>query len=303
MKKTWIFVLVFLLCGLAPYGSKAVASLENNMETGAGEYVNERYSFALNWLPGNFTVTEADNGDGILLSDPKMGMEIRAFGSRSWDVMGKDFDAGVQQECGKFDMLFMKRVNKEKGWFALSGYKGDDVLHIKGYYTPEEVCEFMMHYPIEKQDSFYEFAKGAFNSFRKIDAGGKAVSDRILLNMVTVKMGEDVDKDGCNSFQLRANEDLILSFRKVVLNEENYTTSPGEVLSKISLKEGESCLLTVLISEGMPNLMICANEVCWEPSFSGEDGSLIVSAGFEKYSPNDNMGEPISKIHLPPSMF
>lgn len=217
--------------------------------------------------------------------------------------MGKDFDAGVQEECGKFDMLFMKRINKEKGWFVFSGYKGDDVLHIKGYYTPEEVCEFMMHYSIEKQDIFAEFAMGAFNSFRKIDANGETISDWIPLNMVTVKAGEGIDEHGCNSFQLRANEDLTLSFRKVVLNEENYTTSPGEVLSKISLKEGKSGLLKALISEGIPNLMICANEFCWEPSFSGEDGSLIVSAGFEKYSPNDNMEEPVSEIHLPPSMF
>lgn len=292
MKKAWIFVLVFLLCGLV---GQAFADAE--------EYVNERYGFALNWMPGNFIVTEADNGDGILLSDPKMGMEIRAFGSRSWDVMGMDFDAGVQQECGKFDMLFMKRVNKEKGWFALSGYKGDDVLHIKGYYTPEEVCEFIMHYPIEKQDIFYDFAQGAFNSFRKIDANGETVSDRILLNMVTVNVEEGVDEHGCNSFQLRANENLTLTFRKAVLNEEDYSLAPGEVLSKISLKEGESSLLKALIPEGVPNLMVCADEVCWTPGFSGEDGSLIVSAGFEKYSPNDNMGEPISKIHLPPSMF
>lgn len=83
MKKTWIFVLVFLLSGLVPFESKALASLENNMETGIGKYVNDRYGFALDWMPGNFTVTEADNGDGILLSDPKYGMEIRAFGSKS----------------------------------------------------------------------------------------------------------------------------------------------------------------------------------------------------------------------------
>lgn len=300
MKKAWIFVFIFLLCGLV---GQAFASLENNMETGIGQYINERYGFALSWMPGNFTITESDNGDGIRIADSKMGMEIRAFGTHGWDVMGKDFDAGVQEECGKFDMLFMKRINKEKGWFALSGYKGDDVLHIKGYYTPEEVCEFSMHYPIEDQDIFAEFAQGAFDSFRKIDADGNNVFDRILMNMVTVNVEDGVDEHGCNSFQLRANENLTLTFRKAVFNEEDYSLAPGEILSKISLKERESCLFKALIPEGVPNLMVCADEVCWTPGFSGEDGSLVVSAGFEQFSPNDEMSEPVTQIHLPPSMF
>ena len=46
------------------------------------------------------------------------------------------------------------------------------------------------------------------------------------------------------------------------------------------MRKGEGCRLTMLVSETMPNLMVCANHRCWAPAYSGMDGSLILADGF-----------------------
>lgn len=211
--------MLFLLCGFAGQAFAAV-----------NEYTNDRYGFVVNWQEGNYTLTEADNGDGIVVADPKHGMEFHAYGSRSWDVLGLDFDAGVAEECSKFERIIFKRVNKEKGWFVLSGYKGDDIRHMKGLYTPETICEFIIHYPLDMQDVYAEFAEKALSSFRKVGDDNSALPG---LSYMTVKAENEIDEHGCNIFQLIAKEDLELMFRKAVFNEEDYHVYPdNEIIQK-----------------------------------------------------------------------
>lgn len=285
MKKAYLlFGLLFLLCGLVG-------------QAFANEYRNERYGFVVNWPEGNFTVTEADNGDGILVAAPQHDVEFRAFGSKSWDVLGLDFDAGVADECSKFDEIIFKRVNKEKGWFVLSGYKGDKILHIKGLYTPETVCEFIIHYPQETQDIYAGFAESALSSFRKMDGENSALPG---LSYMTVKAENEIDEHGCNIFQLIAKEDLELMFRKAVFNEEDYHVYPdNEIIQKIFLAKGERCELAMHVPESIPNYMLCVEENCWTFVFSGMDGSLITRPGFKIFSDNDVMPQKAAvKIHL-----
>ena len=74
MKKFFLLCLTLFFCG----GSGLCL---------AGEYVNERYGFAVNWMDpaaGSFAVTESENGDGVTVTDPmhaERGMELRAWGS------------------------------------------------------------------------------------------------------------------------------------------------------------------------------------------------------------------------------
>ncbi|MDL2313512.1 hypothetical protein LJC36_00860 [Desulfovibrio sp. OttesenSCG-928-C14] len=64
--------------------------------------------------------------------------------------------------------------------------------------------------------------------------------------------------------------------------------TPGEVThtSKV-IKAGEAYMLSHLVPEGMPNLLVCAKtdskRLCWAPLFSGVDDSLILAPGFILY--------------------
>lgn len=291
MKKAFMFGLLFLLFGIV---GQAFAD--------ANEYENERYDFVVNWAEGNYTVKEPDNGDGIIVAEPKNKMEFRAFGSKSWDVLGMDFDTGVAEECKNFDKVTLKRINKEKGWFVLSGYKGNDIIHIKGLYTPDTVCEFIMHYPQKMQGMYAEFAEGALRSFRK--TGDDDFSAWAGLSFASVRAEEGIDEHGCNFFQLVANENLELTARKVQLNEQDYSLSAGEVVQKFSLQAGQRCDMQIFIPESIPSYMLCVGENCWIPDFSGEDGSLILAPGFAAFAPDDYMpAKAVTKIHLPPLPF
>ena len=49
---------------------------------GNASYANQRYGFSLSWPAGHYSVREADNGDGITVTDGR-GLELRAWGSNS----------------------------------------------------------------------------------------------------------------------------------------------------------------------------------------------------------------------------
>ena len=162
MKKFFLLCLTLFFCG----GSGLCL---------AGEYVNERYGFAVNWMDpaaGAFAVTESENGDGVTVTDPmhaERGMELRAWGSMGWSVMGMDFESGLREVCGRFSHIDLKRVNREEGWFILSGSAENAILHVKGYYTPEAVCLLSLRYNQEQREIFDDaFAQDVVRSFRKL---------------------------------------------------------------------------------------------------------------------------------------
>ena len=60
------------------------------LAAGDASYANLRYGFSLSWPAGDYAVREADNGDGITVTDGQ-GLELRAWGSNSPGVLNESF--------------------------------------------------------------------------------------------------------------------------------------------------------------------------------------------------------------------
>lgn len=82
-------------------------------------------------------------------------------------------------------------------------------------------------------------------------------------------------------FSLRAERALTLEQRTITGYNDGFTY--GKRTSS-AMKRGDTQTLNVCISEGIPALEICAKaggqEKCWTPTYSGEDGSLVLAPGF-----------------------
>lgn len=265
----------------------------------AGEYVNGRYGFAVNWPEGDFTVTESDNGDGVTVTAPRSGMEMRAWGSRGWSALGMDFENGVREVCGWFSNIRLKRINREAGWFILSGVAENTILHVKGFYTPEAVCLLSLRYDQEKRKFFDDgFAPEAVRSFRKITVGERPLFPPAGIHLLRVGLeGDAVDEHGCHSLLFTAEENLNVLIRKVAWDEETSTCNQGELLKKVALKEGETCRVRFMVPEGIPHIMICADDICGSPTFSGMDGSLVLGPGFIAAASNDTSAPVMAELH------
>jgi len=242
---------------------------------------------------------ESDNGDGITVSSGSM--ELRAWGTTSWDTMGLGFWQGIDDTCSWFDRLDEKRVNETNKTFALKGSKGNRFLWVKGLYSDDQVCFLSVSCPAKDKARYSRFAEDALGSFRLADSmpGTGAASDAgtALLQVAVLK---GVDSHGCNTFVLTAQKELDVSFCEAVPDEQ-YQIHPGRVLRRVHLKKGESCELTALIPEGMPRLVVVAQGREWVPAFSGEDGSLILADGFSLAGESSRGRAPQAKVHLPDS--
>ena len=265
----------------------------------AKEYVNERYGFAVNWQDGDFSAAESNNEDGIIVTFPRFGMEMRAWGSRSWSVLGMNFEDGLQEVYGWFSHISTKNINKEEGWFVLSGSAENSILHVKGFYTPETVCLLSLRYSQEKRKFFDDkFAPEAVRSFRKVSAGKTPVLPPSDNHLLRVKQeSSSVDEHGCSTFVFTAGKSLNFLLRKARWDDKSCKPTPGEILRKIALKKGEACRVRFLVPEGMPQIMVCADDTCGTPEFSGMDGSLLLGPGFAEASSSDAPSQVIADLH------
>ena len=96
--------------------------------------------------------------------------------------------------------------------------------------------------------------------------------------------------DSLTSSKLRSQKDLILEFFTVGDFTAQGRPTPGELLGKYSLKNGDVYLFRHHVPEGMPNLIVCARAgktfSCWVPRFSGVDGSVELDPGFAPFTKN-----------------
>lgn len=112
-----------------------------------------------------------------------------------------------------------------------------------------------------------------------------AVVDGDIQDIVSHQYSGDLQE--LKDFLIRPQQPLIIEIRSVSGFVAGQAT-PGEVThaSKV-IKPGEAYLLSHAVPEGMPNLLVCAKtdskRLCWAPSFSGVDGSLILAPGFILY--------------------
>ena len=287
---------------------RAVSPEKNADPVGAGgTYTNARYGFTVTWPRGDMAVAESDNGDGIVVTDSRRGLELRAWGGRGWSTLGMDLEAGIEETRGWFDTVFLKRVNSQEGSFILSGSAGDDMLHVKGFYTPDAVCLLSVRYARKDGDMLEAFAADVLRSFRRTtpleplplenDAAFERDASQKHHAFVTIAVGNGRDEHGCVSFLLTAQKDVHLSFRRAVL-EDDATVRPGDPLRRVVLKAGEACMLRTAVPEGVPDMFVCVGDACWSPAFSGKDGALLLSPGFATADGTEAAAAQVADVHL-----
>ena len=73
----------------------------------------------------------------------------------------------------------------------------------------------------------------------------------------------------------------------MAVDEKRGDIAPVRIREARHLDAGETYTFSHLISEGIPDLSVCAQaesgpetELCWTPFFSGEDGHLMLGPGF-----------------------
>lgn len=106
---------------------------------------------------------------------------------------------------------------------------------------------------------------------------------------VLVEVRHEPVAEGQTRFTLEAKTPLTLNLKELEFNEKTSTVDPARITFSRRLGTGETYSFSHLVPEGIPNLTVCATaesgpeanrELCWIPFFSGEDGSLMMDAGF-----------------------
>ena len=127
-------------------------------------YHNARFSFSLAWTPGNYTVFEADNGDGITVTDGK-GLTMQAYAAldpRVGNVRREDFFAQVNK---KPNVVF-KRVNKVQGWYAISYVENGNIIYTKQFYHKDHWPTLHFEYPQSMKKHYDELVNKAVSTFK-----------------------------------------------------------------------------------------------------------------------------------------
>ncbi len=83
------------------------------------KYINDRYAFSLELPPWFYVAKEADNGDGIIITDPTV-LEIRAYGTMSM-TPPESFEALVKQWTKDVGQVKKRILQKNEHWFLLQG--------------------------------------------------------------------------------------------------------------------------------------------------------------------------------------
>ena len=154
------FAALFFIFGLAvsAYAQKIA------IDPHAPAYQNARFGFSLSWEPGNYTVIEADNGDGITVTDGK-GLLMEAYGAldpRVSDVSREDFFA----QATKRPKAAYTRINRQQGWYVLSYVENGIIYYTKQFYHQDHWPTLHFEYPEAKKQAYAPLVKKAVSSFK-----------------------------------------------------------------------------------------------------------------------------------------
>ena len=157
MKKTLATGIVFTLV----YGFVILAAVAQAEESA---YINSRYGFSLTLPPGQLSLVEADNGDGITVAYPN-GMTLKAYGTMVPVTFDRDCKAMYEEEKDRLDKVTYTRLNEKKRWFVVSGYREPTVVYIKMFVGKTSSYALEMSYPPENVKMFDAFVGTAVGSF------------------------------------------------------------------------------------------------------------------------------------------
>ncbi|MBE6440813.1 MAG: hypothetical protein E7022_00555 [Desulfovibrio desulfuricans] len=130
----------------------------------APAYHNARFGFSLSWTPGSYTVFEADNGDGITVTDGK-GLTMQAYADlepRVGDASREDFFARADRK----PKAEYRRVNRQQGWYALSYVENGNIVYTKQFYHKDHWPTLHFEYPQSMKAQYDPLVKQAVSSFQ-----------------------------------------------------------------------------------------------------------------------------------------
>lgn len=142
-----------VLWGNNEYGSgfggptiyEAMPGLAQEIANTDSFYYNNRYGFSLAWLPENCSIQESENGDGAVIRMNE-DFTLLAYGTQSYAVMGQSMEDAFH-ELSEGLYITYKNIDKEKGYFIVSGYENDEIVYIKSFFYTDIACSIRISYP------------------------------------------------------------------------------------------------------------------------------------------------------------
>jgi len=141
----------------------AASAEEISVNPDAPAYHNARFGFSLAWTPGQYHVFEAENGDGITVTDGK-GLTMLAYAAldpRAGGVSREDFFARANSRQQAYS-----RVNRQQGWYVLSYAENGTIYYIKQFYGEDHWPTLHFEYPQAMKKQYDALVSKAVSSFR-----------------------------------------------------------------------------------------------------------------------------------------
>ena len=130
----------------------------------APTYHNARFGFSISWTPGKYTVFEADNGDGITVTDGK-GLTMLVYADlepRVSNASREDFFA----QANKKPKAEYRRINTKQNWYVLSYLEDGNIVYTKVFYHKDHWPTLYFKYPQSMKKKYDPLLKQALSSFR-----------------------------------------------------------------------------------------------------------------------------------------
>ena len=151
---------VFMLC----IAVSAATAKEIAINPKAPAYHNARFGFSLAWTPGEYTVFEAENGDGITVTDGK-GLTMKAYADLAPRASTMSREAFFAQASNKQNAEY-KRVNKKQGWYALSYVQNGKIIYTKQFYHKDHWPTLHFEYPQSMKKQYDLLVNKAVSTFQ-----------------------------------------------------------------------------------------------------------------------------------------
>ncbi|MCR4665753.1 MAG: hypothetical protein K5657_00465 [Desulfovibrio sp.] len=159
MARYWVLLTLMFV-----FATSLVYAGEITVDPGSPAYHNARFGFSLSWTPGTYTVFEADNGDGITVTDGK-GLTMQAYAAlepRVGDVSREDFFA----KADSMPKAAYRRVNKEQGWYAVSYEENGKIIYTKQFYHEDHWPTLHFEYPKSMKNLYNGLVNMAVSTFK-----------------------------------------------------------------------------------------------------------------------------------------
>ncbi|MBJ6610285.1 MAG: hypothetical protein JG718_08000 [Candidatus Thiothrix moscowensis] len=105
-------------------------------------YCNERFGFCVDYPTSFGMKPPPENGDGREFYDHN-GFQMTASGINN--VLDATVASEMKSRAQDFDRVTYRK--QAKGWYALSGYKGEDILYVKSFVGQYSISTLYLQYP------------------------------------------------------------------------------------------------------------------------------------------------------------